>query len=250
MAAKDTHVSQTRTDAPPRLLLLDDDRELAAMIVEFLALEGFEVRAVHAPDEAEAALAAALPELLVLDVMLPQRNGFEVLRRLRATHPRLPVLMLTARGDAIDRVLGLELGADDYLTKPFDPRELAARVRAVLRRARPAADAEPEGESMQLGALHIDAPRRRLAVGGSSADLTGAELRVLLRLVRDAGRLVTRAALTEDALGRKLTPYDRSVDTHVSNLRRKLAACGAHHVEIRALRGAGYELLQHAGPAP
>jgi two-component system response regulator CpxR len=240
------------TDPAPRLLMLDDDRELATMTAEFLALEGLETRLAHTPDDGMAALESVTPDLLILDVMLPQRSGFDVLRRLRQTHPRLPVLMLTARGDAIDRVLGLELGADDYLTKPFDPRELAARVRAILRRSRPGA--EPPGggdaEDFTLGSLHLDATRRRLHATRGDVDLTGAELRVLQRLARDAGRLVTRAALTEDALGRKLTPYDRSIDTHVSNLRRKLALCGADDIEIRALRGAGYELVRTGGEAP
>jgi DNA-binding response OmpR family regulator len=177
--------------------------------------------------------------------MLPQHSGFEVLRRLRANHPRLPVLMLTARGDAVDRVLGLELGADDYLTKPFDPRELAARIRAILRRARPATEPsiDTEPEPMAVGPLRIDPRRRCIGAGDRSCDLTGAEMRILLQLARHRGQLVTRAALTEEALGRRLTLYDRSIDTHVSNLRRKLIACGVATVEIRALRGAGYELV-------
>jgi DNA-binding response OmpR family regulator len=235
----------TSPEPQPKLLMLDDDRELAGMVREFLELEGFELRLAHTPEDAERALASEPPELLILDVMLPQRSGFEVLRRLRAGHPRLPVLMLTARGDAVDRVLGLELGADDYLTKPFDPRELAARIRAVLRRSRPATGsaAETESELIEIGPLRIDPQRRSIGVGGRSSELTGAEMRVLVQLAREPGRLVTRAALTEEALGRKLTLYDRSIDTHISNLRRKLAACGVTTVEIRSLRGAGYELV-------
>lgn len=219
------------------------------MVREFLELEGFELQLVHTPAEAEAALAERAPEMLILDVMLPQRSGFDVLRRLRASHPRLPVLMLTARGDAVDRVLGLELGADDYLTKPFDPRELAARIRAILRRTRSAGDSavESEPEPIELGPLRIDPQRRRISAGERCSELTGAELRVLLQLARERGHLVTRAALTEEALGRRLTLYDRSIDTHVSNLRRKLAACGATWIEIRALRGAGYELVVLSG---
>ena len=240
-------------DAPrPRLLMIDDDRELTAMVGEFLDHEGFELESADTPDLADLALARALPDLVILDVMLPQRSGFDVLRRIRSAKPALPVLMLTARGDAIDRVLGLELGADDYLTKPFDPRELAARIRAILRRAQRAPDSEPGADTApaNIGSLRIDTARRRVMVGGAAvadesagADLTGAEMRVLLRLARDRGRLVTRAALTEDALGRKLTLYDRSIDTHVSNLRRKLESCGAKDIEIRALRSAGYELV-------
>ena len=238
--------------ARPRLLMIDDDRELTAMVGEFLDHEGFELESADTPDLADLALARALPDLVILDVMLPQRSGFDVLRRIRMGKPGLPVLMLTARGDAIDRVLGLELGADDYLTQPFDPRELAARIRAILRRAQRAAgsDSDADAAPADIGTLRIDSARRRVTVsdaaapgGERSADLTGAELRVLARLARDRGRLVTRAALTEDALGRKLTLYDRSIDTHVSNLRRKLESCGATGIEIRALRGAGYELV-------
>jgi DNA-binding response OmpR family regulator len=240
------------TETRQRLLMLDDDRELAAMVREFLELEGFELQLAHAPEEAERALAERVPELLILDVMLPQRSGFEVLRRLRASHPRLPVLMLTARGDAVDRVLGLELGADDYLTKPFDPRELAARIRAILRRTRPATDpsVDAEPEPIEIGPLRIDPQRRRISAGDRFCGLTGAEMRVLVQLARERGHLVTRAALTEEALGRRLTLYDRSIDTHVSNLRRKLVACGVATIEIRALRGAGYELVLLPESAP
>ena len=182
--------------------------------------------------------------------MLPGRSGFEVLRDWRARAAKVPVVMLTARGDAVDRILGLELGADDYLSKPFDPRELAARIRAVLRRASQPAMAQ-EGETsadgthaeLRAGELLLDLPRRRVECNGQPMEVTGAEFRVLLRLVRDAGRLVSRAELTEDALGRKLALYDRAIDTHVSNLRRKLERTGNPGLEIRAVRGAGYELL-------
>ncbi len=245
------------------------------MLAEFLDREGFDVAVVH---EAPRSLADDLPphgqrgappevpptdlqppDLVVLDVMLPGRSGFELLRELRAREGRLPIVMLTARGDAVDRILGLELGADDYLSKPFDPRELAARIRAVLRRASAPVLAATDADSAALraGALLLDLARRRADYGGQAIELTGAEFRVLARLMRDAGRLVSRAELTEDALGRKLTLYDRAIDTHVSNLRRKLeraaaaagthlgtpGAAGAAGIEIRAVRGAGYELL-------
>ena len=233
-----------------RILIIDDDRELAAMLAEFLDHEGFEVAVAHEAPRTPLESGGAPPDLVVLDVMLPGRSGFDLLRELRAREARLPILMLTARGDAIDRILGLELGADDYLSKPFDPRELAARIRAVLRRAQaPAGGEEDDGRTeLQCGALHLDLARRRAEHGGLPLELTGAEFRVLARLARDAGKLVSRAELTEHALGRKLTLYDRSVDTHVSNLRRKLARGGGAGVEIRAVRGAGYELI--AGEAP
>ena len=223
------------------------------MLAEFLDHEGFEVSLAHeAPASTLELAAGALPDLIVLDVMLPGRSGFDLLRELRAREARLPILMLTARGDAVDRILGLELGADDYLSKPFDPRELAARIRAVLRRAQAPAAGTGDGDEapaeLRAGTLRLDLARRRADYGGTPVELTAAEFRVLTRLVRDAGHLVSRAELTEHALGRKLTLYDRSIDTHVSNLRRKLERTGARGIEIRAVRGAGYELLAEAAP--
>jgi DNA-binding response OmpR family regulator len=154
-------------------------------------------------------------------------------------------MMLTARGDPIDRILGLELGADDYLAKPFDPRELLARIRAILRRATatpPSADASHAGE-LRVGDLHLDLRRRRALLGETTLELTGAEFRVLLGLAQSHGTPVDRADLTEQALGRKLTLYDRSIDTHVSNLRRKFERAGSTSLQIRAVRGTGYELI-------
>jgi two-component system response regulator CpxR len=203
------------------------------------------VEAHHGADAGVAALRAAEPDLLILDVMLPERSGLDVLRELRLASSRLPVMMLTARGDPIDRILGLELGADDYLAKPFDPRELLARIRAILRRATatPAsADASPAGE-LRVGDLHLDLRRRRALLGETTLELTGAEFRVLLGLAQSHGTPVDRADLTEQALGRKLTLYDRSIDTHVSNLRRKFERAGSSSLQIRAVRGTGYELI-------
>lgn len=228
-----------------RVLIIDDDRELAAMLGELLQREGYTVEAHHGADTGVAALRAAEPDLLILDVMLPERSGLDVLRELRLASSRLPVMMLTARGDPIDRILGLELGADDYLAKPFDPRELLARIRAILRRATatPAsADASPAGE-LRVGDLHLDLRRRRALLGETTLELTGAEFRVLLGLAQSHGTPVDRADLTEQALGRKLTLYDRSIDTHVSNLRRKFERAGSSSLQIRAVRGTGYELI-------
>ena len=226
------------------ILIIDDDRELADMLGELLRRENFAVTQCSDADSGLAAINAATPDLLVLDVMLPGRSGFDLLRELRRSHPGLPVLMLTARGDAVDRILGLELGADDYLAKPFDPRELSARVRAILRRAHGQPASGSGRDVLAIGALDIDLRRKRVMVRDDLIDLTGAEFRILACLAEARGQPIDRGRLTEQALGRKLALYDRSIDTHVSNLRRKLekrAPCG---VAIRAVRGAGYELLE------
>jgi two-component system response regulator CpxR len=228
-----------------KILIIDDDPELAAMLSEYLRREGYTVETQFGADSGVAAIRSAEPDLLILDVMLPQRSGLDVLRELRLASTRLPVMMLTARGDPIDRILGLELGADDYLAKPFDPRELLARVRAILRRAAASTngtDPASAGE-VRVGDLCLELRRRRATLGTTLLELTGAEFRVLLGLAQHHGTPVDRAELTEQALGRKLTLYDRSIDTHVSNLRRKFERAGSASLQIRAVRGTGYELI-------
>jgi two-component system response regulator CpxR len=240
--------------APPapasRILLVDDDRELTGMLSEYLVREGFEVAIVHDGDAALERLAPAAGErdcdLVILDVMLPGQSGLDVLRALRQREAPPPVLMLTARGDDVDRIVGLELGADDYLSKPFNPRELVARMRAVLRRA---SDRATPREALALGPLRLDPARHRVTLQGARVELTGAEFRVLEVLIRAVGRVVSREQLTEQALGRRLELYDRSIDTHVSNLRRKLGLGPAAALEIRGIRGAGYLLTPPAGDA-
>jgi two-component system response regulator CpxR len=222
-----------------RVLLVDDDAELTSMLAEYLGREGFEVEIEPDGGRAHDRAGQLQADLVVLDVMLPGRNGLDVLRALRARDQPPPVLMLTARGDDVDRIVGLELGADDYLPKPFNPRELVARMRAVLRRA---SDRGAAGEPVALGPVQLDAARHRVTVRGRIVDLTGAEFRVLEVLLRSAGRVVSREQLTDQALGRKLELYDRAVDTHVSNLRRKLALEPPVEPEIRGIRGAGYLL--------
>ena len=239
---------------PGHVLIIDDDRELAGMIGEYLAREGFEVHSVGDADAAAARLAAREPDLVVLDVMLPGRSGLELLRELRVARPRLPVLVLTARGDPVDRIVGLELGADDYLAKPFDPRELAARLRAILRRSPSHEGADAQDAATMSGAaaadrplacgpLRLDLRRRRATLHDQALELTGAEWRVLVCLAQSSDAPVERGPLTQQALGRKLTAYDRAIDTHVSNLRRKLERAGGG-VQIRAVRGSGYELVE------
>src|SRR5437763_5882679 len=203
----------------PKLLIVDDDHELCSMLAEYLAPEGFLTEAVGSGPAALDRLGRAAVDLVVLDVMLPELSGFEVLRRIR-TGSRVPVIMLTARGEEGDRVVGLEMGADDYLAKPFSPRELVARIRAVLRRM----PGEGQGAHGPIlwGPLRLDLRARRAEIGASDLELTSAELRILELLVRADARTVSRDELMTQALGRRLLPTDRSLDTHVSNLRRKL----------------------------
>ena len=225
-------------EARAQLLLVDDDAELCAMLREYLEPEGFGAETAENGQSALERLARGGIDLVVLDVMLPGLSGFEVLRRLRATS-RVPVLMLTARGEEIDRVVGLEMGADDYLAKPFSPRELVARIRAVLRRM---ADA-PAGGLLSFGALTLDVRAHRAQIDGADLELTSAELRILELLMQADTRTVTREELMQQALGRRLLPTDRSLDTHISNLRRKLVRF-TDHIRIQGVRGAGYALMQ------
>lgn len=224
----------------PRVLLVDDDPELRSMLEEYLSKAGFEVAVARNGVEALRLVARERPDLLLLDVAMPELGGFDVLKELRAGS-RLPVLMLTARDDHVDRVLGLELGADDYLTKPFNARELVARIHAILRRTQ--AGAMVEGpEVLRVGLIVLETGLRRARVGDEIVSLTDAEFRVLELLVRNAGRVVSRGEITRRALGRALVGLDRSVDTHINNLRRKLGARIEAMTPIIAVRGAGYLL--------
>ncbi|MFZ0501326.1 MAG: response regulator transcription factor [Steroidobacteraceae bacterium] len=228
-------------DARTHLLIVDDDHELCSMLVEYLGPEGFTTETAGTGTAALERVGRGTLDLVVLDVMLPELSGFEVLRRLRAVS-RIPVIMLTARGEEVDRVIGLELGADDYLPKPFSPRELVARIRAVLRRM--AADPpQPVAGAVSWGPLRLDLRARRAGVEGEDLELTAAELRILELLVRADTRTVSREDLMLQALGRRLLPTDRSLDTHVSNLRRKLARL-TDRVSVQSVRGSGYALTQ------
>ncbi|MGA2187311.1 MAG: response regulator transcription factor [Steroidobacteraceae bacterium] len=224
-----------------RVLLVDDDRELCQMLTEYLEAEHFEVTSVHDGSDALAALKVDEFQLLILDVMLPTLGGFDVLRKLGASY-ETPILMLTARGDDIDRIVGLELGADDYLSKPFNPRELVARMRAILRRASSRAARGSVPDELTVGRIVLNTGTHQVRVSGEPVGLTGAEFRVLELLMRSAGQVISREAMTEQALGRKLVPYDRSIDTHISNLRRKLDLEVGKNPEIKNVRGSGYTL--------
>ena len=235
-------------ESRPKLLIVDDDAELCAMLVEYLGPEGFTAETVGTGPTALEHLAKNAVDLVVLDVMLPGLSGFEVLRRMRAGS-RVPVIMLTARGEEVDRVVGLEMGADDYLAKPFSPRELVARVRAVLRRS---TEGQPLNGVLQWGPVRLDLRARCAAVADQDLELTAAELRILELLVRADTKTVTRDELMTQALGRRLLPTDRSLDTHVSNLRRKLMKV-TDRVSVQSVRGSGYALAlarPTAGPEP
>jgi DNA-binding response OmpR family regulator len=228
----------------PTVLLVDDDIELCAMLAEYLGREGYDVHAVHDGASGVAAVAAKPFDIVVMDITMPRMDGFEALRRIRA-HSPTPVLMLTARGDDVDRIVGLELGADDYLGKPFNPRELTARLKAILRRASTpetaagAAAARP----IAIGDLTLDPASRALLRNGMPLALTGTEFAVAELLVRSVGQIVAKETLSEKVLGRKLLPFDRSIDTHVSNLRRKLGPAAGGMPRIRTIRGRGYVLV-------
>ena len=223
-----------------RVLVVDDDLEMCAMLKEYLSKEQFDVDLAHDGDAALAAIASRKPDIMLLDVAMPSRGGFEVLRALRGESD-LPVLMLTARDEYGDRVHGLELGADDYLTKPFNARELVARIHAILRRTQGGTQQETP-EVLRVGLLTLETGLRRAKIGEELVALTDAEFRILELLVRNAGQVVTRNEITRRALGRKLVGLDRSVDTHVSNVRRKLGPRIEETTPILGVRGAGYML--------
>src|SRR5579863_287136 len=235
--------------APMAVLLVDDDRELCRMLSEYLSPEGFKLTTVHDGDEALYSLGRHHFDLIVLDVMLPRLGGLDVLRQLRQKNTT-PVLMLTARGEDIDRVVGLELGADDYLPKPFNPRELVARMRAILRRSLLLEPQAGRRERIDAGPLSLHFSSRTASAGGRTITLTGAEFRALEVLMLQPGVVISREQLTRQVLGRRLTPYDRSIDTHISNIRRKLAAV-ADEIAIVNVRRTGYVLtLADAPEAP
>ena len=220
-----------------RILVIDDDVELCSLVTEYLRPEGFQVDCIH---DGKSGLSRALSGdhlMVVLDVMLPGMNGFDVLRRIRDTS-KIPVLLLTARGEDVDRIVGLEIGADDYLPKPFNPRELVARIRAVLRRSR-GQDTAAVPDVIRVGDVELDPATRTVLHKGKPVELTSVEFSLLQVLLREAGRVVTREALVDEVLGRKFSPFDRSIDMHVSKIRRKLEDSDSED-HIKTIRGAGY----------
>jgi DNA-binding response OmpR family regulator len=227
-----------------RILLIDDDAALTSLLRDYLENDGFSVRVENAAARGVEAALSGEVSVAVLDVMMPQLNGLEVLRRIRE-NSGLPVIMLTARGDDIDRITGLELGADDYVAKPCTPRELAARIRAILRRARiPAESSAETSEVIASGRLRMWPARRSAEWAGAPLRLTSTEFSLLETLVRQAGRPVSKNELSERALGRPLERHDRNIDVHISSVRRKLGTLSDGRPLIQAVHRMGYQLLE------
>ena len=225
-----------------KVLLVDDDVELSEMLRVYLEREGFEVKVVH---DGEIGIAEALHghhDIAVLDVMMPGKSGIDVLVQIRA-HGAMPVLMLTAKGDDADRIVGLELGADDYVAKPCTPRELTARIRAILRRSS-AAESNPSLSPITVDALIIWPEQRRAELAGKPLELTSTEFNLLEVLARSAGHVVSKADLSEHALGRPLARFDRSIDVHISSIRRKLEPLPDGRSRIQAVFNKGYQFIR------
>lgn len=227
-----------------RILLVDDDAELCELLAEFLNNDGFEVSHCQSGASALEYLneEKCLPNVAVLDIMMPNMNGLELLQSIRAQH-NLPVIMLTGRGDDIDRILGLEMGADDYMAKPCNPRELAARLRAVLRRTQHSPSQSKQPSVISKHDITLDSAKRTVQVKGEPVSLTSAEFSTLHILMQEAGQIVSKDTLTEKVLHRKLTAYDRSIDVHVSRVRQKLSKALGGESLIQTVRGAGYQFL-------
>jgi two-component system response regulator CpxR len=225
-----------------RLLIVDDDKELSAMLVEYLSSEGFDIDTAYHGLSAIEKVKRQQYDALILDVMMPELDGFGVLRHIRS-YSDVPVLMLTAKGDDVDRIVGLEMGADDYLSKPFNPRELLARVRAVLRRSIAPSAPEVLDESLLVAGLEMDMRTRLANANGALMDVTSTEFNLLYLLLRQVGHVVTKEMLSQSAMGRSLEKYDRSIDMHMSNLRKKLSEYGLA-LSIVTVRGQGYQLVE------
>jgi two-component system response regulator CpxR len=229
------------------ILIIDDDVALCELVTEYLEPLGFEIESVHRGDAGVDRALAGEHQLVVLDVMLPGLNGFEVLRRIRADS-KVPVLMLTARGDDVDRIVGLEIGADDYLPKPFNPRELTARIRAILRRTSAEAPTDQTAtKKLSVGDVQLDSGTRAVSRAEENVELTAVEFDLLEKLLRAAGEIVTRDELSKEVLGRSLSPFDRSIDMHISNLRKKLGHHFGGTERIKTVRGVGYIYASPSG---
>lgn len=226
-----------------QILIIDDDRELCSLLAEYLKPEGYTADCAYQGNDGLLMATTGSYRLVILDVMLPGHlNGFNVLQSLRAK-TAVPVLMLSARGEDVDRIVGLEMGADDYLPKPFNPRELLARIRTILRRAlplQPASIGNKNNCSFKIGDLELGTGSRRVLCANKPVDLTSVEFGLLSLLIKSAGQVLTRDFLTVEVLGRELSPYDRSIDVHISKLRKKLGLDPFRNERIKSVRGAGY----------
>ncbi len=228
-----------------QILLVDDDDLLCGMLSEYLSNEGFVLSSCHNGSDALALINKQSFDLIVLDIMMPGLSGLEVLQNLRP-HNQCPVIMLTGRGDDLDRIIGLEMGADDYLAKPCNPRELLARVNAVLRRSK-SSSSEYKDSVLKSHGLVLNSSNRQVMVDGVLLELTSAEFNVLQTLMQAQGEIVSREYLTEQVLHRKLSRYDRSIDVHISRVRQKLQQAGKDETLIKSIRGAGYIWLNSEG---
>ena len=223
------------------LLMIEDDTRLATMVGEYLRQSGYGF--THAADAASGldALQTSPPDLVILDLMLPDMDGLEVCRRIKASNPAIAVLMLTAKGDPMDRIVGLEIGADDYLPKPFEPRELLARIRAVLRRGREAAASNGGAhKTMRFGSLEIDRNARTVIVSSKLCELTSYQFDLLVALAERAGRVLTRDQIMEAVRGRELEAFDRSIDVHMGRIRNAIEVDAKEPKRILTVRGVGY----------
>ncbi len=224
-----------------KILLVDDDRELTSLLKELLEMEGFNVVIASDGEQALKLIDASI-DLLLLDIMMPRKNGIETLKELRQNF-QTPVIMLTARGSDLDRVLGLELGADDYLPKPFNDRELVARIRAILRRSNWSEQKQTDSNTsptLQVDKLQLNPGRQEASFDNEPLELTGTEFTLLYLLAQHLGQVVSREHLSQEVLGKRLTPFDRAIDMHISNLRRKLPERTDGQPWFKTLRGRGY----------
>ena len=226
----------------PTMLIIDDDSELCELLEAYLTPEGFDVTSRHDGEKGMQQALSGEHDIVILDIMLPGINGFEILSHIRK-HSAVPVIMLTARGDEVDRIVGLEMGADDYLPKPFNPRELVARVRAVLRRVNRQKETnrqEKKPPSIEIGDILLDRATRRALKGGVPMALTSVEFDLLGMLMEQAGRVVMKEVLVKSVLDRDYSPFDRSIDVHISNLRKKIGHGPGTRERIKTIRGTGY----------
>lgn len=226
-----------------KVLLVDDDVELTDLLKDYLEQEGFGITVAHDGKEGIAKALSGQHDVAVLDVMMPHMSGVEVLQHIRLTS-RMPVLMLTAKGDDIDRIIGLELGADDYVPKPCTPRELVARIRAILRRTQPSTPGDKSTKPLSVGLLTIWLEQRRAEWRGKPLDLTSTEFNLLEVLARNAGRVVSKNKLSEQGLGRPLARFDRSIDVHLSSVRRKLGTLDDGRSYVQTVFRQGYQLIK------